>query len=741
MTIEDKPHASSEMQQTNRETAKGWQTKVEGGTANIAETIVQNYVAARPPIGKPFQALPLPKDYIDRPDVRQAIKALLVNTAPTAGTLVVSAIYGLGGIGKSVVASALAHDAEIQARFTDGVLWATLGQNPDLLSALFNWIQSLGDRDYKPTTLEAASAHLRTLLYDKKVLLVVDDAWHSEHVECFRVGGTGCWVLVTTREAQIPDAERYDMDVMSAAEAVELLLKKAQCLEPTAEVRQQADRVAREVGYLPLALELSGAQIADGITWEELLEDLQAEVARLEALDLPNSEGVRDEKMRKRLSLTASLNLSLKQLSPEQLQQFAWLGVLPEDVSILPEVAATLWQVAPRQAGAILRTFRAKALLLSGLQQVGQKNTYRIHDLMHDLARGLLTGSGTTELPGLKFAFPEAHRILLERYQAKTQDGKWHTLPNDGYIHAYLTWHFEQAHRVNALHDFLQEEDAQGRNGWYEACDRLGQTANFVTDVARAWTLAETAYQENPAQAIALQCRYALIMTSLNSLAKNISPELMKNLVKHEIWTPAQGLAYVLQIPSQQQRASAIQQLMPHLPEGLWPKALDAARSIENARYRSDTLIALASHLPETWSEALEAARSIKDARYRSDKLIALASHLPETWSEALDAARSIKNADSRSQAIIALAPHLPGTWSEALDAARSIEDADDRSETLIALAPHLPETLLPKVLEAAQSIEDARCCAKALIALASHLPETCSEALEAARSITAYFR
>ena len=51
--------------------------------------------------------------------------------------------------------------------------------------------------------------------------------------------------------------------------------------------RDQALALAEEVGYLPLALELTAAQVADGVPWAELLEDLRAEVAQLEALDLP----------------------------------------------------------------------------------------------------------------------------------------------------------------------------------------------------------------------------------------------------------------------------------------------------------------------------------------------------------------------------------------------------------------------------------------------------------------------
>jgi hypothetical protein len=71
----------------------------------------------------------------------------------------------------------------------------TLGQTPDLLPLLNGWIVALGDRDYRPTTEAAASSHLRTLLYDKTMLLVVDDVWQVEHLDWFRVGGSiaVCW--------------------------------------------------------------------------------------------------------------------------------------------------------------------------------------------------------------------------------------------------------------------------------------------------------------------------------------------------------------------------------------------------------------------------------------------------------------------------------------------------------------------------------------------------------------------
>jgi len=159
---------------------------------------------------KPFQAPSLPPNFVERPSSQQAVKAVLLGQkAFNQGTLVISAIYGLGGIGKSTLAAAIAHDPDVKACFTDGVLWATLSKEPDLLQLLSSWIQALGDNNYKPIKPDDAKRHLQTLLYNKKVLLVVDDAWNSEHVEYFQVGSGGCRVLVTTREAVILGASCY----------------------------------------------------------------------------------------------------------------------------------------------------------------------------------------------------------------------------------------------------------------------------------------------------------------------------------------------------------------------------------------------------------------------------------------------------------------------------------------------------------------------------------------------------
>ncbi len=671
----------------------------------------------------------LPTRFVDRPLQRQALKALLLErTATTPGTLVISAIYGLGGIGKSVLAAALAQDPEVQERFPDGILWVTLGQEPDILSLMSNWIQVLtqGERNYLPTSQAAASDYLRSLLINKRILLVVDDVWKTAHLEPFQVGSAECRVLVTTREAPIPGTQRYDLDVMEPEQALELLLRSQPQISQ--ENRLLALALSQEVGYLPLALELAAAQVEDGFPWQDLLDDLRFEVARLESLEYPGYENQGNEETRRKLSLRASFNLSLKGLTPEQLSQFAWLGLLPDDVAIAQAVAATLWEITPRQAGNVLRLFKAKALLLAGFQQPDGRLTYRMHDLMHDTAKRLLTASKATshpdELPGLELSLEAAQATFLNRYRAKTNEGQWHTLPDDGYIHAHLSWHLEQSNWNNELHQLLQEETSEGRNAWYEACAKLGHIDSFVMDIARAWRLAKAIYLENPSQSITLQCRYLLIKTSLNSLAQNIPVKLMIALVAKQKWTPIKGLSYALLVQDPKQRIAALEGLAPHLPQHLLHKVLTVVCTIQDESIRAEAIGKLSPHLPTAlFDEALTVVCTIQDESIRAEVLSNLAPHVPEhLLNEILAAAQSIQDKDSYAFLLSNLVLRMPTVMGEALEAARATKGVSYSAYTLTKLAPHLP-SVLDEALAAVWSVPSYK-LGWALRSLAPYLPE-----------------
>jgi hypothetical protein len=678
--------------------------------------------------GVPFQAPPLPLYFVERPEPCQAVKAyLLEHTPQRTGTLVVSAIQGLGGIGKSVLAAALAHDIEVQTRFCDGILWTTLGQQPDILSSLSGWIQDLGDHSYKPTTPASASAHLRTLLHDKRMLLVVDDVWDPSHADPFRVGGSDCCVLVTTREARLQGCLRYDLDVMTPEQALALLSHAIQ--EDLAETAiQQALELAKAVAYLPLALELAAAQIEDGATWTELLEALQQEIADLDVLDIQGFGFQSQGSKQRNLSLLASFNLSLKRLPPEQLTQFAWLGVLPEDITLTETMAATLWEMKPPQARTLLRFFKSRALLLSGSRQLDQTLGYRLHDLMHDVARHLLVSdpqvSQPGTLPGLGLTLPQAHQALLERYRRKLQQGLWHTIPSDGYIHAHLTWHLEQAERVDEIHQLLQETTPNGKNGWYQACQELGQVAGFISDIARGWRLAETHFAEAPAKSLGLQCRYALMKGSLNTLMGTIPPELIAVLVSEGIWQPAQGLAHLQQVPKPWRQVYIFKFLLPHIPDSLLTETLQIVRSIRDQRRRSEMLINLSRRMPELRAEALQRVHTIPEDFQRAISLGYVATYKPHLWPQVLNEVKGSRPERDQGSILRELVEIMPeDVLNDAWQMTTTIQDPYARAIGMAAIAslnPAFIKEALASSLETARQIKNVYRRAWSLSALAT---------------------
>jgi hypothetical protein len=711
---------------------------------SISDVAGDVYVAVRPyAAGNPFQAPPLQSHYVDRATIRNEIKTLLLGeTTAVKGTLVISSISGLGGLGKTVLAAALAHESAVQERFPDGVLWVTLGQQPKdlMLSHLGNWIQALKDYDYKPTTIEAASGHLRTLLYEKKVLLVVDDAWAEEDVKPFLAGGAGCRVLITTREIRITGATQFSLDVMNAKESLELIRN---CAGERWKAQDEADALefAKNVGYLPLAMELAAVQVQEGVTWQTLLGEFRQEVVRLEFLDKAEARKYSTDEKRRDYSLQACFNLSLRRLDTEMLGQFTWLGVLPEDVNIDERVTSTLWQVNTSESRQVLRLLKGKALLLAGVSEKDDLLTYRIHDLIHDTARALIVKPrnclSDETIQGLGMTLPEAHRSFLDRYKKQIPTGQWSQLPSDGYVHQYLTWHFIRAGKAGDVHLLMMEMDKWGRNAWYEACDRLGKSTFFLQDVARGWAIAEELYEADPTQSIVLQCRYALMTATMNSLAGQLPATMMAAFIKGGFWTIEQAWAYVRQIKVEYKISEAIQALAPYLVTSpILSLALDSIHSMQDEAYRAKALTALAQIDKAYFSEALNTARLIQNTLIRSNVLSTLAQIDKTYFSEALEVIESLtEDVTSQVMALNTLAQVDGADFTQLWEAARSIKSELGWARVLNALA-QVDGADFTKLLEAARLMQYEESKAWALTALVHFDRTYFTKALEAAQSI-----
>ena len=115
------------------------------------------------------------------------------------------ALQGMGGIGKSVVARALCDDSEVQVAFPGGILWAALGQAPNLVERLREWVERLGGtvRSTAPTA-DMLKAELQGALEGRSCLLILDDVWNKGDVGYFRPP-IGSRLLLTTRDAGVAE--------------------------------------------------------------------------------------------------------------------------------------------------------------------------------------------------------------------------------------------------------------------------------------------------------------------------------------------------------------------------------------------------------------------------------------------------------------------------------------------------------------------------------------------------------
>ena len=205
------------------------------------------------------------------------------------------------------------------------------------------------------------------------------------------------------------------------------------------------------------------------------------------------------------------------------MEAFAWLGVLPEDITITDKICSTIWDTDERNARKTLSFLRKRALL-SEFEELGTVS-YQMHDTLHDAARNLLCNPPNpkhqNQLAGLGINFSQAQSILLERYKKKcnsAQECLWVSLPDDGYIHSHLSWHMQKAGQIEEIHKLLNSSTKTGKNTWYQARENLGQIAGYKEDIERAWQLARQANEHN------IKCNQSIesLFSKNNPLGKRV---------------------------------------------------------------------------------------------------------------------------------------------------------------------------------------------------------------------------
>jgi DNA-binding SARP family transcriptional activator len=329
----------------------------------------------------PRQLPSAPRQFAGRAGELKALWEVLDQAGDRPGAVVISAIGGMAGIGKTALAVHWAH--EVADRFPDGQLFVDLhGVGPVAAPAepaqVIAWfLASLGVPVTQiPADPQAQAALYRSVLADKRVLIVLDNARDADQVRPLLPGSPGCLVLVTSRTqltglVAAEGAHLLPLDVLDQSEAHELLASRLGPDRLVAEPRAVGGLVEL-CGRLPLALAITAARAAarPGFSLAVLADELRDEADRLDALDTGESAS----------SVRQVFSWSGRQLTDPAARMFRLLGLHPGP-QISVAAAASLAGVSPGEARRALAELTGAHLLTEP-----DPGRYALHDLLRAYA-------------------------------------------------------------------------------------------------------------------------------------------------------------------------------------------------------------------------------------------------------------------------------------------------------------------------------------------------------------------
>jgi tetratricopeptide (TPR) repeat protein len=293
------------------------------------------------------------------------------------GTLLVCVIGGMGGIGKTWLATHWAH-LHLD-RFPDGQMYVNLrGFDPNdqpltPATVIRGFLEALGvSLTAIPVEQEAQAGLYRSLVVSRRMLIVLDNARDTAQVTPLLPGGATCTVLITGRRQLTGLIARHSarsvaLDVLPGDEAHQLLTRHLGRTRLNAE--PEAVATLRDCcAGLPLALSIVAARatIHPDLSLTALATELSDNACRLDALDAGDPQA----------DLRAVLSWSSRALSPGAARAFGLLGIAPgPDIALV--AAASLLALPHATTRALLRELCDARLI--------QRHTlerYRMHDLL-----------------------------------------------------------------------------------------------------------------------------------------------------------------------------------------------------------------------------------------------------------------------------------------------------------------------------------------------------------------------
>ncbi|MGA4994713.1 tetratricopeptide repeat protein [Nonomuraea bangladeshensis] len=334
-----------------------------------------------------------PAGFVGRTDALEEVLAFLNPAGEGGPGVLVSAVAGMAGIGKTALALMAAHRAMEQGWFDGGVFFIDMrGYTPDptervsAAAAAGQLLRAMGIRDTDlPPTGEEQLGLYRSVLTDRArqelpVLVVADNAATTGQVEPLLPAQPCHRLLVTSRHTltHLP-AHLVDLAVLPEADAVDLLRRALQTGRADPRVNAEpepAAEIARLCGRLPLALQIIGALLR--AEPDRPLREMAAELAdaqqRLDALD----SGDRDQHGRP-LAVRAAFDLSYQHLLADQPEQARLFRLLPLNPG--PDISLKAAAILTGTPEPVVRR-RLAALARAHLLTTPAPGRWGMHDLV-----------------------------------------------------------------------------------------------------------------------------------------------------------------------------------------------------------------------------------------------------------------------------------------------------------------------------------------------------------------------
>ncbi len=324
-----------------------------------------------------FQLPPAPADFVDRPEVEQIVAAL------RNGSAAVSAVEGMGGIGKTVAALVAAHRLAEEGLFPDAQIFIDLRgytpgakpMQPDealrvLLRPFLAPNEELPQARTEGETTVILGQLWRERTRDLRMLLFLDNARDEADVRPLLTGHAECATVVTSRvKLTLPDVTPVSLETLKPEAAAELARRRANRRNANRITEAQSHALAEACGYLPLAIEIAAATL-----------DVQPalDVLRFIADIADRSRSLPDLKLRGGSSLRATLLVSLETLTEEECALWQALGVF--DGGFDEAAATAVWEA--EDAGTTLGALYERHLI----RYDNSSTRYALHDLVRALA-------------------------------------------------------------------------------------------------------------------------------------------------------------------------------------------------------------------------------------------------------------------------------------------------------------------------------------------------------------------